>query len=296
MTIIEKIKFDKQPLLVNEQINLLITRGMIIEDKNKAANFLLFNNYYKFAGYWKKFAENKTHILIKEKNFDFFYKLYLNDKKLSHLILKYISILEDALKTQYAYHLSNNTKNSHPHMDINNFKPQKYNKLIDNFKDCFSKSPHLFKEHYLNKYEELLPPIWVLVENLTLGALIIAIEETKQEKIKEFFLLFNYKKSLLIKFLHSVYFVRNQCAHNSILWNFENNKFPELPNNLEIGSLINLNRERPKIIINFIIILHYLLKEINLDGDMKDEFNNLFNSFEHQYKIGYGIHSDNLLI
>ena len=81
-------------------------------------------------------------MLIKQKNF---YNLYLNDKNLSQIILKYISIFEDALRTQYAYHLSNNTQNSHPHLDSNNYKPKNYNKMLDKFKMCFSNSPHDFK-------------------------------------------------------------------------------------------------------------------------------------------------------
>ena len=134
-----------------------------------------------------------------------------------------------------------------------------------------------------------------MVENLTLGVLIVAIEETKAEKISQLFSLFNYKKSLLISFFNSLYFVRNQCAHNSILWNFKNNKFPQIPENLLTGSLINLNKTSPKIITNFFIVLHYLLNQINLDGDMKQEINMFFQSLEYRYRIGYGLTSANLL-
>lgn len=115
--------YSKPPLLVNEQVNLLKQRRMVINDDEKVKIFLLFNNYYKFAGYWKKFVETKTHIIKDTNNtFYFFQTLYLNNKELSHIILKYISVMEDALRTQYAYYLAINTTSSHPHLDENNFE------------------------------------------------------------------------------------------------------------------------------------------------------------------------------
>jgi len=285
----EKVKYSKKPLSIEDQISLLESRGMIFDDREKAKEFLSSNNYYKFAGYWKKFAKPKTHQLspTDNNNFDFFYDLYINDKKLSQIILKYISLMEDNLRTQYAYNLSINTKSSHPHIDDNNY----YNlsKVYGSLEDAFSKSPHSFKEHYETTYEEPLPPIWVLVENLTLGTLVNTILQTKEEKISQLYKQFTYKKPLLRSFFHSLYFVRNQCAHNSILWNIDYERLPEIPNKLDTGSLINLNHERPKIIINFIIILHYLLEKINLGNEMKDEINSFFNSVSGRYLDGYGI-------
>lgn len=288
--------YSKPPLSVDEQILLLTERGMVINDNEKVKQFLLFNNYYKFAGYWKIFATNGTHILNKnnpDNSFDYFHALYLNDKQLSHIILRYISIMEDALRTQYAYHLSLSTSQSHPHLNKHNFSINKYDKLKESLIDSFDKSPHKFKIHYQNNYIEELPPIWVLVEHLSLGNLIHLITITDSNKINDFFTQFNYKRSLLKSFLHSLCFVRNQCAHNSILWNIDYAPFPEIPKNNKNGILSKINIKREKIILNFILILVYLLESLNLNDTIRTDFQNFFDSIDEKYLEGYGIDLEN---
>lgn len=282
--------YSKPPLLVNDQVNLLKKRGMLINDEEKVKNFLLFNNYYKFAGYWKKFAETKSHI-IKDPNhsFEFFETLYLNDKELSHIILKYISIMEDALRTQYAYYLAINTSSSHPHLNKNNFIQKKYDDLYKKLLASFERSSHQFKEHYKQTYIETLPPIWVLVEILSLGDLINLITKTKSNIIINLYDQFNYKRQLLKSFFYSLYFVRNQCAHNSILWNIDYQFLPEIPINNKNNILNKINSERPKIILNFLLILIYLLEEIKLEVNIRNDLQFFFNSIEEKYLEGYGI-------
>lgn len=276
--------YSKPPLLINDQVNLLKERGMLIHDDEKVKNFLLFNNYYKFAGYWKKFAEKKTHIIKNSNNnFEFFQTLYLNDKELSHIILKYISVMEDALRTQYAYHLAINTSSSHPHLNENNFEQNKYNGLYNILMESFDRSSNQFKEHYKQTYIETLPPIWVLVEILPLGNLINLITKTKPNTIIDFYNQFNYKRQLLKSFLHSLYFVRNQCAHNSILWNIDYQPLPEIPSNNKTGILDKINSQRPKIILNFLLILIYLLEEMKLNENIRNDLQSFFNSIEEKY-------------
>jgi len=44
-------KFDKSPLKIEEQINLLLKRGLIIKDQEKGKNFLQFISFFRLRGY-----------------------------------------------------------------------------------------------------------------------------------------------------------------------------------------------------------------------------------------------------
>lgn len=296
----------KNPLKIEEQIEQMKKRGIIINDEKKAKHFLLHNNYYKFAFYYKNFADDKNHNINSENNFDFFYDLYSQDREIGNLLLKYIAIIEDSLRTQYAYFFSTKTEKSHPHLDRSFFicNDNEYYKLIDRLKECFAQSNLDYKKHYKENYKETLPPIWVMVECVPLGTIYHLIKKTDQQYVAEIFNNFNYPINLLKSFLNSLSFVRNLCAHNSIIWNINNQKLPKIPsenplnNHYEIVELKEtrifekLNFENQNTIINFILILYYLLKQINLEKNMKDDFNLFFKKLNNKYWGGYGIKDD----
>ena len=52
-----KKAFDKQALTIEQQIGLLESRGLHIEDKSFAFNLLSNINYYHLEGYWYPFYD-----------------------------------------------------------------------------------------------------------------------------------------------------------------------------------------------------------------------------------------------
>ena len=42
---------DKEFKTIDEQLNILKSRGLTIDDEEKASDFLLHNNYYRVSGY-----------------------------------------------------------------------------------------------------------------------------------------------------------------------------------------------------------------------------------------------------
>jgi abortive infection bacteriophage resistance protein len=291
--------YCKTPLTINQQIIQMEDRGMNFIDKKKAEFFLLHNNYYKFSFYYKKFSENKTHIISdsSSKSFDFYHDLYLQDRVLGGLLLKYIAILEDSLRTQYAYYFSTKTGDAHPHLNSLNFDKD-YNELKSALLNTFNGSLLAYKEHYQTNYIEELPPIWVLVESLPLGLLYRTIKRTKKVYTEDLYNSFNYDSKLLDSFFYSLSFVRNLCAHNSIIWNINNDKLPKIPKINNVNETIiamknsktlkKINPTDSKQIINFIVILYYLLQQIKLEQSFQDDFNDFFNSLEEKYLKGYG--------
>ncbi len=53
------MRFNKPPKTFDEQVTLLESRGMVIEDLSRAKRYLSHLNYYRLAAYWLPFEE--TH-------------------------------------------------------------------------------------------------------------------------------------------------------------------------------------------------------------------------------------------
>jgi abortive infection bacteriophage resistance protein len=49
--VIQLRQFDKPPLTIDEQIELLIARGLNISDRQQAENYLSFIGYYRLSAY-----------------------------------------------------------------------------------------------------------------------------------------------------------------------------------------------------------------------------------------------------
>ena len=49
---------DKEFKTIDEQLEILKSRGLIVEDESIAKEFLLYNNYYRISGYSLTLREN----------------------------------------------------------------------------------------------------------------------------------------------------------------------------------------------------------------------------------------------
>ena len=65
------MQFDKSPLTIPKQIDLLMARGLLIPDREKAAHYLTQINYYRLVAYWLTFeASRTTHQFVQGTAFD----------------------------------------------------------------------------------------------------------------------------------------------------------------------------------------------------------------------------------
>ena len=102
--------------IVEEQIALLESRGMKIEDKDKAKENLLDIGYYRLGFYWFPFEKTyprkvrRNHEFIDNTQLDYAIKLYYFDFDLRNIFLRYISRIEVNFRTTIIYHVSNTYK------------------------------------------------------------------------------------------------------------------------------------------------------------------------------------------
>ena len=97
---------------------MLISRGLNIQDKEAAKSFLYKNNYYRVSGY--TLTLRKHYIFFPGVSFGNIEDIYNFDYEFRHILLKYLEIIENNIKSIYAHEF---TKVYGPlgYLDKNNF-------------------------------------------------------------------------------------------------------------------------------------------------------------------------------
>ena len=88
------MKYTKSPLSIEQQIEKLKRRGLLIKDVNIAANYLSNINYYRLRAYTFPFQDNVNtindhHFLMNDIHFEDIIDLYCFDRQL-RLLIKYL--------------------------------------------------------------------------------------------------------------------------------------------------------------------------------------------------------------
>ncbi len=103
--------FQKPALTIDQQVELLIKRGMQIPDKNLAQHHLVHINYYRLRAYWLPFEtvemnSTEEHQFHPDTTFEKVLNLYIFDRELRLLLLDAIERVEISLRTRWANVLS----------------------------------------------------------------------------------------------------------------------------------------------------------------------------------------------
>lgn len=167
--------YIKPPLSVDEQIQLLSSRGLIIEDVAKAHHYLSSISYYRLSGYAFIYEghENgkRNHQFKAGTTFENIIELYNFDRLLRLLVMDALERIEVAVRTQICLTLAVTYQDSHWYMRQELYKNKfNFEAFLDACSKNFSKSSETFVSHYKNNYSDpQLPPCWMLIELLPLG-------------------------------------------------------------------------------------------------------------------------------
>ena len=102
--------YNKPPLTYAEQVELLISRGLLIPDKKRAERHLSNISYYRLSAYMRPYKQIANEVILDDfipgTTWDRVYSLYVFDRKLRLLVFDAIERLEVAIRTQIIYQLS----------------------------------------------------------------------------------------------------------------------------------------------------------------------------------------------
>jgi abortive infection bacteriophage resistance protein len=128
------MKFTKPALTVDQQVELLVRRGMEIADTNAAKHFLSHVSYYRLRAYWlpneAPVPAQGDHSFRPGTRFDTIVDLYSFDRKLRLLVMDAVERIEVSMRTRWAYVLSLRY-GSHGFMDAKLFRnPKQHQKCL----------------------------------------------------------------------------------------------------------------------------------------------------------------------
>ncbi len=236
---------------IKEQILILKSRNLEIENEEIAESILSQINYYNIInGYKKVFLKRdlKGVLLDPEEfktgsNFDELYQLYQMDIELKNCIFRFLLRFEKLLKTSCAYHFSEKHREEYAYLQMKNYSLD--TKDLTNVLRNLSTLSNLVSsnnkktgkpsiKHYIDKHGEI--PLWVLINFLTLGNLSYfysSLDNSLQSKIAKDFSK-RYKKEYSSKekidvgeikeALKVTNYFRNIVAHDEVLYSFNINK------------------------------------------------------------------------
>jgi len=98
------VKFNKPHLTLEEQLTLLETRSLIVQDRKRAKHFLGHLNYYRLSGYWFPFKQSPTINQFRPNtSFEDVLNLYIFDRELRLLVIDAIERIEVSVRSKWAY-------------------------------------------------------------------------------------------------------------------------------------------------------------------------------------------------
>ena len=285
----EKSNFLKKSLDIKSQIERLKSRGLIIDNEELFSDFLKHNQYYRLEGYWYAFYDSNIpeHRFKKNTKLSNVLKLYEFDSLLRSKVFKEIEVIEISLRSIIAYNVAENI-GVFPYEKLNYKNDADKDEALNIFKKLFNGSKEDFINAYKNKYNEDIPPIWMLVEIMTFGDLINFYEKflTKSQG-KTISKVYGINSvDLFVSWMKRLNIIRNICAHHGRLWNKNITTKIMLPNKNNNKSLETycklFVKDSINKLYNSLLIIQYLLESIN---GSKNSFINDICSLAKKYDI-----------
>lgn len=270
---------EKLATNVDEQIARLESRGMIIDDKDKAKECLLDIGYFRLGFYWFPFEKsyprkaNRTHEFKEGTCFDYAIRLYYFDYDLRNILLKYINRIEINFRTKLIYQASNRYKQDPFWYQDSKYVNQAFleDDVMEKAMKDASKEDVIIQDMRVHKRN--ISPAWKTMEFFSFGATISLYNNLKEGPLKcEISNLYGMSSpNNFLSYIDTVRKLRNYCAHGKVL--FDKN----LPEAISNGPLGYLGNSKTQLFCAY-RVLEYLLGRIsqNRVQDLKQEVKALF--------------------
>jgi len=272
---------------LDEQVEILKSKGLTINDVEFAKDILLRENYFFISGYRHLFMVNsKDNKFIPGTTFEELYAMFYFDRSMRNIFFKYILIIENNIKSLISYELSKKYGfKEKDYLNVDNFtqnpmKVRQVHDILDKMRRQIrvNGKQHTATLHYLSNYGYI--PLWILVKVLSFGIvseLYTILKDEDQISISKFY---GIDPPTLAIYLSVLSNYRNLCAHEDILYDHRTQR--SIPDNryhfeLDLAKEDDEYLHGKNDLYSVIIILKIMLTE--------REFRNLMN--EVSYEVDY---------
>ena len=272
---------------LDEQMNILKQKGLVIDDVEYVKDILLRENYFFVSGYRHLFLKSpQDREFLNNTNFRELYAMFNFDRQIRNIIFKNLLIVENNIKSIFSYQLSK--KYGYKEKDYlrpcnfntSSEKVRQVNDLIKKIKRQIrvNGSQHSATTHYMNNYGYM--PLWVVVKVLSFGLVSELYGIMKYEDQKEISIMYGIAIDDLLTYLPILSNYRNLCAHEDILYNHRTQRFI---NDTKYHAYLNIPKTDGEYIygkddlFSLIIILKLMLRE--------EEFTLMINEITYEVSI-----------
>lgn len=219
----------KKATTIEQQISLLQERGMVIDDIEKAKEYLLDIGYYRLGFYW--FPFEKTYPILSCRNHYFnagttledAIKLYYFDFDVRNILQKYISRIEINFRTKLIYYASN-CYSDNPTWYVDSavlnesfLNSEKYKSTLTslNIEPVIKRDKAIHETQYA--------PAWKALEFMPFGTILELYRNLKNPKLKcDISCLYGIPKtSMFCTYMDAIRILRNYSAHGKVLFDLK---------------------------------------------------------------------------
>lgn len=262
---ISNLYMTKPATTIDEQLGLLKTRGLAIQDEDKAREILLDIGYYRLGFYLFPFEKsypqlrNRTHEYIDGATFEDAVKLYYFDFDLRLLLTRYLTRIEIAFRTALIYNLSNKYSPNSVWFISPAVVSRSYARDFENkvYTADFKRNPIIQRHHQKNPNDRFAPS-WKTLEFMTFGAVMKLYEQLKERDDK---ILIAQKLGIrqvvtFESYMHTIREVRNACAHGHLLYDLR------LPRRINRGPA-HITPQESGNIVGALRVIRYMMAQIS---------------------------------
>ena len=237
---------DKVFKNLDEQIEILKSKGLYISDIDKTKNILLKENYFFISGYRHLFMKgNKDKNFIEGTTFEELYAMFTFDRNVRNIFFKNLLIIENNIKSLISYQMSKkygfkekdylNPKN----YTENSLKTRQVHDVLEKVKRQIrvNGNKHAATVHYMTNYGYI--PLWILVKVLSFGLVSEFYNIFKEKDQYEIADYYNLNIATFSVYLNILSNYRNLCAHEDILYDHRTQK--EVPDTV-YHQLLNIEK------------------------------------------------------
>lgn len=215
--------YSKQAISIDQQIEVLKKRGLLITDDVQVKQTLNVVSYFRLADYWRHMeADRLTHQFKSSSHFQSVLDCYYFDKELKVLLFAAVQTIEIAIRTKMK-NVFTPAFGAFWFADGSLAVNQSYfTTNLEHIRTEVNRSREEYIKGHFNKYSSPeFPPAWKTLEVVSFGTLSKLYSNFSDATVKhqvahEFGL--NHHK-FLRSWMESLAILRNYCAHHSRVWN-----------------------------------------------------------------------------
>lgn len=275
----EKLKLHKS---IDEQIQQLEDRHLVVEDKEYAKRVLSNVNYYCLSGYLHDFKKEDSEEYQEGISFNQIVRIYEFDTRLSSILMYILEDIEETLKTRVSYSLSSEYPQK-PLIYLNKdiYRDEEEFKLFKKFFTVSKKNNKNlpFVKHHIDKYGGKLP-IWVAVEILTMGNIDAMYSNLLGKYQKLIAKKYNTGSVQLENWIQNLRYTRNHVAHYMRLYRYSFGRIPKSCSNHPVNTKYN-----GKIFDQIVIMSFMYSKPEHWNSYILDEIEKLLKEYNDTVKL-----------